>query len=386
MAAATLQSFPGLAGATYRGLRIGVNTGIPGRRVRDGPGVCDRFWRTDQRTMTDAFAYVGRRLLQLFLVLFVAGTINFIIPRLLPGDPVATAVAKMQAGGGSNAINAEELAKVWNAKFGLDQPLWNQYVNYWTDLAKGDLGISVLSYPQPVTEKISVAILWSVGLLTVATIIAFGVGSVLGALLLWPRAPRAVGWFASPLLLLSTVPYYLLAIVLIYVFAILFKWFPPSQGFSPTTILGFNLKSAQDIAYHAILPALSIVLGAVGFWALGMRSLMVNVMGEDYITYAESKGLSQRRIFFRYGMRNAMLPQVTALALALATVVSGAVLVEAIFNYPGLGGLLFTSVLGKDIFVVNGVVIVLIVSLAVAVFIIDLIYPLLDPRIRRQSA
>jgi peptide/nickel transport system permease protein len=386
MAAATLQSFPGLAGATYRGLRIGVNTGISGR---EGPGwsrVSDRFWRTDQRTMTDAFAYVGRRLLQLFLVLFVAGTINFIIPRLLPGDPVTTAVAKMQAGGGSNAINAEELAKVWNAKFGLDQPLWNQYVNYWTDLAKGDLGISVLSYPQPVTEKIGVAILWSVGLLTVATIIAFGVGSVLGALLLWPRAPRAVGWLASPLLLLSTVPYYLLAIVLIYVFAILFKWFPPSQGFSPTTIVGFNLKSAQDIAYHAILPALSIVLGAVGFWALGMRSLMVNVMGEDYITYAESKGLSQRRIFFRYGMRNAMLPQVTALALALATVVSGAVLVEAIFNYPGLGGLLFTSVLGKDIFVVNGVVIVLIVSLAIAVFIIDLIYPLLDPRIRRQSA
>lgn len=336
--------------------------------------------------MTDTVAYVGRRLLQLMLVLFVAGTINFIIPRLLPGDPVATAVARMQAGGGSNAINAEELSRVWNAKFGLDQPLWNQYVNYWTDLVKGDLGTSVLSYPQPVTEKISVAILWSVGLLTVATIIAFAVGSVLGALLLWPRAPRAVGWVATPLLLLSTVPYYLLAIVLIYVFAILLKWFPPSQGFSPTTILGFNLKSAQDIAYHAILPALSIVLGAVGFWALGMRSLMVNVLGEDYITFAEAKGLSPRRIFFRYGMRNAMLPQVTALALALATVVSGAVLVEAIFNYPGLGGLLFTSVLGKDIFVVNGVVIVLIVSLAVAVFIIDMIYPLLDPRIRRQQA
>ncbi|MFN8619267.1 MAG: ABC transporter permease [Chloroflexota bacterium] len=332
--------------------------------------------------MTDTLAYVGRRLVQLLLVLFVAGSINFLIPRMLPGDPVAAAVAKLQAGGGSQAINAEALAKVWNEKFGLDQPLLNQYVNYWNDLAHLDLGTSILSYPESVTDKIGSSILWSIGLLVVATLIAFVVGSVLGALMLWPRTPRLLNWASSPLLLLSTVPYYLLAIVLIYIFAMILKWLPPGQGFTPGSILGFNVSTAVDIGRHALLPALSIVLGAIGFWALGMRSLMVNVLGEDYITYAESKGLAPRRIFFRYGMRNAMLPQVTALALALATVVSGAVLVEAIFNYPGLGGLLFQAVLGKDIFVVNGVVVVLIVSLAFAVFIIDLIYPLLDPRIR----
>jgi peptide/nickel transport system permease protein len=186
------------------------------------------------------------------------------------------------------------------------------------------------------------------------------------------------------MLLLSTVPYYLLAIILIYIFATVLKVLPPANGFSPTTILGWNWATAVDILRHALLPGLSIVLGAVGFWALGMRSLMVNVLGEDYITYAESKGLAPRRIFLRYGMRNALLPQVTALALALATVVSGAILVEAIFNYPGLGGTLYTAVLNKDIFVVNGVVTVLIVSIAVTVFLIDLLYPLIDPRIRHQ--
>ena len=152
----------------------------------------------------------------------------------------------------------------------------------------------------------------------------------------------------TPLLLLSTVPYYLLAILLIYLFAIVFKAVPAGQRVQPHDHPGPGTgTTAVDIANHAILPALSIVLGAIGFWALGMRSLMVGVLGEDYITYADSKGLAPRRIFLRYGVRNALLPQITALALALATVVSGAILVEAIFNYPGLGGLLFSSVLGQ---------------------------------------
>jgi peptide/nickel transport system permease protein len=334
--------------------------------------------------MADAFRYVGRRFLQLLLVIWVAGTVNFLVPRLIPGDPLASAFARMQAQGGQVAFDAAALAAEYNAKFGLDRPIWQQYLDYWSDLARGDLGVSIINLGQPVTDKIASALPWSVGLLLVATLIAFGVGSLLGALLVWPGTRRIVGWAASPLLLLSTVPYYLLAIILIYVFAIVLKLFPPANGFSPTTILGWNWATFVDITQHAVLPALSIVLGAVGFWALGMRSLMVNVLGEDYITYAESKGLTRSRIFLRYGVRNAMLPQLTALALALATVVSGAILVEAIFNYPGLGGLLYTAVLNKDIYVINGIVTVLILSLAVTVFLIDLLYPVIDPRIRHQ--
>ncbi len=334
--------------------------------------------------MSDAVRYIGRRFVQLLLVIWVAGTLNFIVPRLIPGDPIEAALAKMQAQGGQSAFDAAALAATYAAKFGLDQPILNQYVNYWTDLVKLDLGVSVVNFGQPVAAKIGNALPWSIGLLITATLIAFVVGTVIGALLVWPRAPRVLRWVATPLLMLSTVPYYLLAIILIYVFAISLRLFPAANGFSPTTILGLNLHSALDIAGHAFLPALSIVLGAVGFWALGMRSLMVNVLGEDYITYADSKGLASSRIFLRYGLRNALLPQVTALALALATVVSGAILVEAIFNYPGLGGLLFSSVVNKDIFVINGIVSVLIVTLAVTVFLIDLLYPLIDPRIRHS--
>ena len=150
-------------------------------------------------------------------------------------------------------------------------------------------------------------------------------------------------------------------------------------------MLGLNLKSAVDVLGHAMLPGLSIVLGAIGFWALGMRALMIGVLGEDQITYAESKGLSRRRIFVRYGMRNALLPQITALSIALGTVVCGSVLVEAIFSYPGLGGLLFKSIIAKDIFVINGIVTILILTLAVSVFAIDLLLPVLDPRIRRRA-
>jgi len=335
--------------------------------------------------MADLLAYVGRRLIQLFLVIWVAGTINFIIPRLIPGDPVASALAKMAAAGNAAAIDAQALKKVYDEKFGFDQPITSQYVNYWVDIAHGDLGVSVVNFPQPVTQKIASAVPWSIGLLGIATFIAFFIGTFAGALVAWPKSPRLVRIIAPPFLLLSSIPYYLLAILLVSFFSVGLRLFPPASGFSPTTIVGWNVDTALDIANHAFLPALSIVLGAIGFWSLGMRSLMVNVLGEDYITYAESKGLSSRRVFVRYGMRNALLPQVTALALALGTIVSGAVLVEAIFNYPGLGGLLFASILGKDIFVINGIVFVLIITLAIAVFVIDMIIPVLDPRIRRHA-
>src|SRR5690606_11004208 len=161
------------------------------------------------------------------------------------------------------------------------------------------------------------------------------------------------------------------------------KWFPPAGGVPPTRIMRFDWGTTQDVLRHAVLPAGAIILGNIGFWALGMRSQMINVLGEDYITFAEAKGLKPGRIFFWYGMRNALLAQITALALSLGSVVSGAVLVEVIFNYPGLGNLLYVAIRGQDYFVIQGVVLMLIVTLATLLFIVDLLYPLLDPRIRR---
>jgi peptide/nickel transport system permease protein len=329
--------------------------------------------------------YVAKRVFQLVLIVFIAVTFNFLIPRLIPGDPVESALRTKIAVSGSVSVHVQAVAAAYRAKFGLDKPLWLQYLNYWNGIFSRDLGISLVDFPQPVIEKIQSAVPWTLGLLTMSTLISFVLGSILGALLAWPRAPAVLHILVPPFMLLSSVPFFLLAIVLVFTFSVLVPWFPPGGGFDPVSILRFDVPTALDILYHAILPALALVLGGVGFWALGMRALMISILGEDYITFAESKGLPPQRVFLWYGMRNALLPQITSLAISLGSILSGAVLVEAIFNYPGLGGILFAAIAGKDYFVIQGVVLMLIFALALALFVVDLIYPLVDPRIRYQS-
>lgn len=327
--------------------------------------------------------YLATRFGQLVLIVFVAVSINFIIPRLLPGDPVQTALARLQASGGNQNVDIQAVSAAYRAKYGLDAPLWDQYLNYWLDLFQLDLGVSFANFPEKVTTMIGNALPWSVSLLVVATLIAFVTGSLLGARLAWPGAGRGIRTLVPFMMVLTSIPFYLLAIILVYFFAVVLKWFPPAGGVDTTRIMRLDWATTADVLSHAVLPCMAIVLGHIGFWALGMRSQMINVLGEDYITFAEAKGLHPRRIFVWYGMRNALLAQVTALALSLGSVVSGAVLVEVIFNYPGLGNLLYVAIRGQDYFVIQGVVLMLIVALAVMLFIVDLIYPLLDPRIRR---
>ena len=329
-----------------------------------------------------SISYIIQRTLQLLLIVFIVVTINFILPRLIPGDPIEAALATKIAVSGNVSVDVEKVAEVYRAKFGLDQPLWKQYLNYWRDLFRFDLGVSLVYFPETVISRIRSALPWTVSLLVVSTLIAFSLGSIFGALLAWPRTPAIFHALVSPLLLLSTIPFFLLGIILLSLFAVEWRLFPPGGGFSPTLILGRNVESALDILHHSMLPALSIVLGSVGAWAIGMRAMMVSVLGEDYVTFAEAKGLHPRRIFTWYGMRNALLPQVTQLALALGAVFGGTVLVEAMFSYPGIGTLLFAAIAGKDYFVIQGIVLMLILASAGALFIIDLIYPLLDPRIR----
>lgn len=326
--------------------------------------------------------YLVQRTLQLVLIVFIAVTINFILPRLIPGDPIETALATKIAVSGNLSVDVQKVAEAYRAKFGLDQPLWKQYINYWGDLFRLELGVSLVNFPQTVISQIRSALPWTLGLMTVATLIAFGLGSIIGALLAWPRTPRIFHLLVSPLMLLSTIPFFLLGIILLWLFAVEWRVFPAGGGFSPTRIPGFDLGTVLDVVAHSILPALALVLGGVGAWALGMRAMMVSVLGEDYVTFAEAKGLPPRRIFLWYGMRNALLPQVTQLALALGAVLGGTVLVEAMFSYPGIGTLLFAAIAGKDYFVIQGIVLMLILALAGALFVIDLVYPLLDPRIR----
>jgi peptide/nickel transport system permease protein len=329
-----------------------------------------------------SLAYVARRLGVFLLVVVLAVSINFLIPRLRPTNPVEARMNEFAAQGGGNAANIKQLIAIYNEKFGLDKPLWEQYLNYWKDVAHFDLGTSIAFYPGSVREEILRAAPWTIGLLAVSTIIAFAVGTLLGALLAWPNTSRALSIFAPALMMLSAIPYYLLGLVLIYLLALEWPILPTAGAYSSGTTLNLTWPTVVDIVRHAILPAASIVLAGIGFWALGMRAMTVTTLGEDYMTLAHAKGLQPRRIFFRYSLRNAMLPQITALALSLAGIMSGAIIVEVVFAYPGIGYLLFRAISGNDYFVIQGVTLFVILSVALALLIVDLIYPLLDPRIQ----
>lgn len=330
------------------------------------------------------WGYVGRRFGIMLLVIFLAVSINFALPRMMPGDPIQAQLSQLLAsGGGSGDISA--MVEAYQQRFGLDQPIWNQYLAYWQSLFRLDLGFSLTNYPERVDAAIANSLPWTLGLLGVATAVSFAVGTLLGGVMGWPRTPRWIKNFGSGVVLLSSVPYFLIGMILLYLFAIVFRWFPAGGGMPFGLNAGFNLETLGGILWHGTLPALSIIIAEIGAWAIGMRGMLVSVLGEDYITLAEAKGNKPRRILNRYGMRNALLPQLTKLAMTLGHIVSGAILVEVIFSYPGVGFRLYQAIQSKDYFVIQGIVLLLSVSIAIAMFILDLIYPLIDPRITAKD-
>ena len=226
---------------------------------------------------------------------------------------------------------------------------------------------------------------WTIGLLSMTTLISFIVGNLLGAFLGWPRSPKWLHWLMPPLLALHALPFFLLGLILVYIFAFTLQILPLYGGYTTGTFPDrVARRSCSTCVSHAILPALSIVLVSIGGWALGMRAMMVTTQGEDYTNFADAKGLRAGRSSSTTPIRNAMLPQVTALALVLGQILSGAVLVEVIFGYPGIGTVLFQAIRGSDFFLVQGIVFVVIISIGIATLILDLVYPLLDPRITYQ--
>lgn len=330
--------------------------------------------------------YFLKSLLQFVVIAFLAATINFFFPRMSGQDPIQQKLFQLQSQGVN--VSSEEVAgliETYNKKFGLDQPLWRQYLNYLGDMARFDFGYSIADYPATVLSILRRSLPWTIGLLLTATLISFAVGTLVGALLAWGKAPFWLRTIFPAFFTFSAVPFYLMAILLLYVFAFQIPLFPLFGGFSTERIPEVSFNFALNVLYHSILPALSIVLAQVGFWSMGMRSMMVTIQGEDYMLQAEAKGLKGPRIFYRYAMRNAILPQITGLALSLGTIISGAILVEVVFSYPGVGSVLLKAVRGFDWFVIQGVVFLVILSVAFTMLVIDLIYPLLDPRISYRS-
>jgi len=325
--------------------------------------------------------YLLRRIGVFLLIAWLAATLNFFLPRLTGQDPVRVKLLQQAQLGGHVQAGIEEMVREYDRRFGLDRPLWVQYVAFLRGAARLDFNYSIANYPRTVNEMIAEALPWTVALLGTTTVVSFALGTFLGALLGWPGAPRWMRWLMPPLWALHAIPFFLLGLILIYLFAFWFPVLPMFGGYSAGAFPALTLPFVLDLVRHAILPALSIVLVATGGWALSMRGMMVTTQGEDYVIFAEAKGLRSLTIFLRYCVRNALLPQATGLALSLGQIVSGAVLVEVIFGYPGIGTVLFQAIRENDHFLIQGIVFTVIVALGFATLILDAVYPLLDPRI-----
>lgn len=329
--------------------------------------------------------YVVRRFFFFLFVVWVASTVIFIIPRLSGQDPVKEKLLLEAQRGGAIQQGLDEMAKTYQKRFGLDQPIWIQYGNFLLDLSKLNLGTSIAFYPRTVNDIVFESLIWTLGLMGTVTIIAFTLGTLAGAVLGWPRRPKWIQYVFMPLLTLAAVPQYLLGMILIFIFAFKLGWLPLFGGYEPATLPNLSLEFVLDVLQHAILPAFAILFSVVGFWAIGMRGMMINTQGEDFMIQADAKGLKGARIFMRYAVRNALLPQVTGLALVLGTIITGQVLVERVFSYPGIGDILFQAIRLSDFFVIRGIVIVIILGIAGATFLLDVLYPLIDPRIRVRN-
>jgi peptide/nickel transport system permease protein len=327
--------------------------------------------------------YLIRRLILFVVVVWVAATINFVLPRLSGGNAIRQALVQQAASGGYMQGNIDAMVEEFDKEFGLDKPLWQQYVTYLLDISHLEFGFSMANYPTRVSTLMANALPWTLALLGLSTAMAFSLGIFLGGLLAWPKTPRfVVNVLLPPFLTLSAVPYYMLGLVLLWILAFQFHFFPIFGAYTPGTIPDWSdPEFLKDVGIHMILPGLSIVLSALGFWALGMRAMMVSVQHDDYVQFADAKGLKNRTVFFRYAGRNALLPQVTALGLTIGHILSGALLVEIVFSYPGIGTVLYHSIRSYDYFAIEGIVFGVIVSITIATLVLDLIYPKIDPRI-----
>jgi peptide/nickel transport system permease protein len=329
-----------------------------------------------------SFSYGARRGGFFLFVVWLAATVIFVIVHLAPGDPISYQVGRMAAQGQGVQDGALLIAQ-YKKQFGLDQSLLHQYFAYMNQLAHGNLGYSITNFPTKTTLLVGQALPWTLGLLLTTIVISFVIGSLLGGLMAWRTTPRFVRSLLPGLMAFAAVPYYIVALGLLYVFAYRTQLLP-ANGARGVLNDSTGLAAIPDILRHSILPALSIIIAVIGFWMLGTRSTMISVLGSDYLLLAEAKGLSETRIFMRYAMRTALVPQITVLAVWIGGVLSGAILVETIFAYPGLGELLVTSINGRDYPVIEAVGLAIVVSTAGALLVLDLLFPLLDPRVRYE--
>ena len=318
------------------------------------------------------------------ITIWMASTIVFFLPRLSGQNPLAEKIYQDAQQGGYLDPSVAERIRVFEAKYGFDKPLWQQYVKFVGDVVQFDLGRSIFQWPKSVNEILAEKIMWTLSMGIMTLVLAFVIGSIMGALLEWKRHNWGLMVGMAPILAISAVPFFIFGLVLqLLVFNInneypLVYGHRQQVGWPDWSDWNFILSVLQ----HGFLPAMSITLVSLGGWAMGMRGMMVTTKGEDYMVQAEAKGLPERVMLTKYAIRNSLLPQVTGLSLALGLIISGVVLVEIVFGYPGVGGQLLQAVRSNDYPTTQGIVFVLAFGTAAATFVLDMTYPLLDPRIK----
>lgn len=322
--------------------------------------------------------YLLRRLGFYLVTAWAAITLNFLIPRFMPGNPVELLISHFKGRISPSAM------KSLNILFGLNhQSMLSQYWGYWSGLFHGNLGVSFTYFPTPVSQIIMTALPWTAVLVGVSTILSFVIGTVGGVIV----GSRRGSWLEASLPIstfFSAIPYFWFALVVLYLFAVLVQWLPLSGGYNSTDTIGWNGAFLLSAADHALLPAFTIVASSIAGWLLGMRNMMIVTLNEDYIILAEAKGLSKFRISFVYAARNAILPSLASFALSLGFVVSGAILVEIVFSYPGIGYVLFAAVNNNDYPLMQGIFLIITLAVLVANIVADVLYVLMDPRTRQE--
>ena len=326
--------------------------------------------------------YALRRFGQFVLVVFVGINLAFFITHATPIDPVEQAIAAAtrfsQADPASVAATREALREL----YGLQGNLWQQYVSFWRRIAVFDFGPSLSAFPTPVSTLVWRALPWTFGLLSIATLISWSLGNLLGGLAGYYRKNRLLKLVGIIATALQPIPNYIMAFIVLILLGYVWPVFPITGSSQINLARGFDWSYISSVIYHGVLPVLSLVLVGIGPSFIGMRALVSNIVTEDYVSFAELGGVSQRRILLGYVMRNAMGPQLTALALSLGLIFNGAVITEVVFGYPGVGNLLIRAVYAGDYSLVIGIASISIIAVAAAVLVIDLLYPLIDPRVR----
>jgi len=325
--------------------------------------------------------FLLRRLGFYAVAAWVALTLNFFLPRLMPGDPATALFARFRGQLGPEAKQA------LRETFGLThEPLWRQYLTYLGHALRGDFGISVAYFPAPVAHVIGTGLAWTIFLAGTAVIVSFAIGTLLGVAAAWWRRGWVDGLLPPALVFAGALPYFWLAMVVLYVLGFRLGWFPLGHAYSDDITPGWSAAFVADIARHAVLPVGTIVVATLGGWLLSMRNTMITILGSDYVNLARAKGLHPARVVLRYAARNALLPSVTGLGMALGFVLGGSLLTEVVFSYPGQGYLLVQAVRNQDYPLMQGIFLVITLAVLGANWLVDIVYLWLDPRIRDSAS